>query len=124
MEDQWLEPGDFDRDGQASVADLSACEGALKNLGAYQATHGPGGSALGGNQLVSIGDLTGDGLVDNADLQGLIVYLANGGPVALAQVVAVPEPPSVLLAASALGLIALCSIRLLYANVRLADLPI
>ena len=93
-------------------------------MGAYQATHGPGGSALGGNQLVSIGDLTGDGLVDNADLQGLIVYLANGGPVALAQVVAVPEPPSVLLAASALGLIALCSIRLLYANVRLADLPI
>jgi hypothetical protein len=85
-------------------------ESALKDLSAYQATHGPGGGALTSAQLVSLGDLTGDGLVTNADLQGLIVYLANGGPIAASQitpVTPVPEPGAAFLLTSALGFLAL-----------------
>jgi T5SS/PEP-CTERM-associated repeat protein len=103
-------PGDFNRNGQLSVADVGVLESALKDLSAYQATHGPGGGALTSAQLVSLGDLTGDGLVTNADLQGLIVYLANGGPIAASQitpVTPVPEPGAAFLLTSALGFLAL-----------------
>jgi hypothetical protein len=104
-----FKPGDFDRNGQVSVADVGALENALKDLSAYQATHGPGGGALTGAQLVSLGDLTGDGLVTNADLQGLIVYLANGGPIAAPEIAAVPEPSAAFLFSSAVGLVAIAS---------------
>src|SRR5262249_35890633 len=79
-------PGDFDRDGHVNVADISAAEGALSDLSGYQALHGNMTSA----QLVSIGDLDGDGLVDNSDLQGLMVVLANGGGSGAGSVSAVP----------------------------------
>jgi T5SS/PEP-CTERM-associated repeat protein len=113
-------PGDFDHEGHANAADIAACEGALKNLIAFQATL-PGGGSLSGQRSVSIGDLTGDGLVNNADLQGLITYLANGGAIAAAQVAAVPEPRSLLLFATALGLTAVigCQGRSLCPVIRL-----
>jgi autotransporter-associated beta strand protein/T5SS/PEP-CTERM-associated repeat protein len=88
-------PGDFDRDGHVSVADIAAAETALADLSGYRAAHGNMTSA----QLVSIGDLDGDGLVTNADLQGLINLLANGG--GSGSLAAVPEPSSLVLAAIA-----------------------
>jgi hypothetical protein len=87
--------GDFDRDGHINVADIAAAETALVDLNNYRSMHGNLTSA----QLVSIGDLNGDGLVTNADLQGLIVYLANNPGTLPApagggngSVTAVPEP--------------------------------
>src|SRR5262249_47210789 len=88
-------PGDFDRDGHVNVADIGAAEAALADLNKYQADHGNMTSA----QLVSIGDLDGDGLVTNADLQGLISLLASGG--GSGSVTAVPEPATWVLAAIA-----------------------
>jgi hypothetical protein len=52
-------------------------------------------------QLVSIGDLDGDGQVSNSDVQGLIIYLANGGAPA-GSLTAVPEPSGLLLNSTAL----------------------
>src|SRR5262249_24065731 len=98
-------PGDVDRDGHVNVADVAAMAGALRDLNMYQATHGPGGSPLSSAQLISIGDLTGDGQVANADLQGLINYLASGGGSAALEFSAVPEPSAILLAA--IGIVAI-----------------
>lgn len=92
-------PGDFDRDGHANVADVAAAESALADLIKYRSSHGNMTAA----QLVSIGDLNGDTMVTNADLQGLIVLLANGGGGGL--IAAVPEPASlVILALGALAI--------------------
>ena len=85
-------PGDFSRDSYVDVADIAAMEAALVDLSAYQAMHSNMTSA----QLVSIGDLTGDGVVNNADLQGLINLLANGG--GSGSLTAVPEPSTLVLA--------------------------
>jgi autotransporter-associated beta strand protein len=90
--------GDINRDGRVDVADISALENALTDLGAYQSTHGPGGGALTQQQLLRIADLNGDGLVTNADLQGLISLLANGGGSGGGTLTAVPEPSGVVLA--------------------------
>jgi len=98
-------PGDVDRDGHVNVADVAAMQRALRDLNLYQATHGPGGGSLSSAQLVSLGDLTGDGQVTNADLQGLIDYLASGGGGVTPEFTAVPEPASFFLAV--IGLIAL-----------------
>jgi hypothetical protein len=83
-------PGDVNRDGHVDVADVASLMAALSDLTAYQATHGPGGSALTDSQLLQIADLTGDNLVTNADIQGLINLLANGG--GSSSLSAVPEP--------------------------------
>jgi len=86
---------------------------ALADLNAYQATQGPGGGALSNSQLQQIGDLTDDHLVTNADIQGLIVLLANGG-LALdggASLAAVPEPNSWVIGFSALVVLATASRR-------------
>jgi autotransporter-associated beta strand protein len=89
-------PGDFDRDNLLSVVDIQAMLTALADVSAYQAARN-----LSANDLVSLGDLSGDGLVDNADVQGLMIALASaGGGGALA---AVPEPPAILLAVLALS---------------------
>jgi hypothetical protein len=52
------------------VADVAAIMSALSDLSTYQATHGPGGGALTNQQLFEIADLTNDGTVTNADVQG------------------------------------------------------
>lgn len=95
--------GDVNRDGHVNVADVSALMTALADLTAYQSSHGPGG-ALTNQQLLDIADLTGDNLVTNADLQGLIVLLASGGAGSISTV---PEPGTIglaLLGAAVVGL--------------------
>ncbi len=91
-------PADVDRDGHVTTADLPAMLSALTDLAAYQATHGPEGGALTNQQLVQILDLTGDNQVTNADIQGLLDYLTNGGGFGSASQTAVPEPSSLALA--------------------------
>jgi T5SS/PEP-CTERM-associated repeat protein len=93
-------PGDFDRDGQVTVGDISAMEGALADLNAYQETHGPAAGALTADQLRMIGDLNGDLLVTNADVQELINSLINNNVVIVSgggSIEAVPEPTSLAL---------------------------
>jgi uncharacterized protein YjbI with pentapeptide repeats len=96
-----LTPGDIDGDGIASVADISALMTALSDLNKYQSTNNFTTAEL---QLVA--DLNHDQHVTNADLQGLIIYLANaaapapnGGnsTSATGSVTAVPEPSSLIL---------------------------
>jgi hypothetical protein len=94
-------PGDMNRGGHVDVADISAMESALIDLDSYKATHLFGGLPMTDLQLAEIGDFTGDSKVTNADLQGLINLLANGGGSGGALVSAVPEPSGVALAALA-----------------------
>jgi hypothetical protein len=89
------------RDGHVRVADISAAASAFADLTKYQSDHGNMTSA----QLVSIGDLDGDGLVTNADLQGLINLLANGGGNGGASIAAVPEPSAAILVLIGLGVL-------------------
>ena len=53
-------PGDFNRDGQVTVADIAAMMAALANLGGYQSANG-----LSDQQLLEIADVNGDGVIDN-----------------------------------------------------------
>jgi thermolabile hemolysin len=71
---QLMLSGDVNRDGRVNIADVSALETALADLNKYQSSKN-----LTSAQLTSIDNLTSDNLVTNADLQGLIVLLANGG---------------------------------------------
>jgi hypothetical protein len=102
-------PGDFDRDGVATVADIPAMMSALSNLSGYQSSHG-----LSGPQLLSIGDLNGTSSVTNADIQALINFLANnriviGGGSATSELVPVPEPATCAL--MAVGAVMLLRVR-------------
>jgi hypothetical protein len=83
-----LLPGDFNHDNVLSVADISAMMSAFANLAAYQTSNG-----FSQNQMNRLGDVNGDGLTTNADLQALINRLANGAHSApAASLSAVPEP--------------------------------
>ena len=84
-----LLPGDFNQDSHLTVADVSAMAGALTNLSGYESSH-----SLSDTDLLTIGDLNGDHVVNNADLQGLLNLLVGGGGGALQSV---PEPGSFLL---------------------------
>ena len=90
--------GDLDLDGSVTAADISALMAALADLDAYKAKFG-----LTGDDLVALSDVDSDSVVTNADLQSLIVRLANGGGGSLA---AVPEPTSFDLAVIAMALAA------------------
>jgi len=94
-------PGDLDRDGTVTAADISELMAALSDLDAYQATHGPGGSTLTPQQLLEVGDVDGDGNVTNLDVQVLSNNLANGGGNGGGSAAAVPEPRSIILFAFA-----------------------
>jgi polygalacturonase len=82
-----LVPGDFNRDGQFTIADMAAMQDALTRLGGFQSTGG-----LSDIQMDVLGDFNYDFKVTNADLQGLINQLANGGSGAFS---AVPEPSAI-----------------------------
>jgi hypothetical protein len=84
-------PGDLSRDGFVTLDDLSTLMGALSNLDLYESTH-----AVSAEQFRQLGNLSGDAYADNADIQALIVYLANNGG-GLGSLAAVPEPASWLL---------------------------
>ena len=64
--------GDFNRDKQRTVADVSAAMAALADLNKYQSTN-----SLFGADLLAVADINRDGAVTNADLQALLVLLAN-----------------------------------------------
>ncbi len=81
-------PGDFNRDGQVTAADLSFMMSALSNTSTYESSTG-----LNDQQLLEIGDVNGDHVFNNADLQALVNYLKTGQATASA----VPEPASWLL---------------------------
>lgn len=87
--------GDINRDSRVDVADVSALMAALSDVSKYQSTNN-----LTGAQLLLVADLTGDGAVTNADVQGLINLLTSGG--SSGSLNAVPEPASVVLLALAL----------------------
>jgi phospholipase/lecithinase/hemolysin len=89
---QLMLTGDVNRDGFINVADVSALETALTDLSKYQSSNN-----LTSAQLTSIDNLTGDNLVTNTDLQGLIDLLAGGGGTGAGALNAVPEPSGVVL---------------------------
>ncbi len=78
-------PGDFNRDGQVTSADIPAMLSALTDLNAYASTH-----SLNLTQLAAIGDFDSSGTVTNRDIQGLLDLIASqaGG----GEATAVPEP--------------------------------
>jgi fibronectin-binding autotransporter adhesin len=88
--------GDINRDSLVDVADVSAMMTALCDLSKYQTTTG-----LDNSHLPLVANLTDDNLVNNADLQGLIVVLANGS--GGGSLTAVPEPITFILLAPALA---------------------
>ena len=87
--------GDFNRDGHVNSADIPAMLAALADLNAYKSAH-----ALSDADLLTIGDVDGDGKVTNADVQSLLTLLKYGG----GSTTPVPEPASL-----TLGLIGLCA---------------
>jgi autotransporter-associated beta strand protein len=102
-------PGDINRDGKVTVADVSALMTALSDLNSYLAAHpelsGPDNLPL----LMDVADVNNDGSIDNLDIQALISLLANnaasgGGGGAIAgvsgnsELATVPEPASMALA--------------------------
>ena len=85
--------GDFNRDGHVNAADIPAMLTALADLNAYKSAQ-----VLSDADLLTIGDVDGDGKVTNADAQSLLTLLKSGG----GSVDAVPEPASLVLLAYAL----------------------
>ena len=97
--------GDFNLDGRLTSADIPAMLQSLTDLKKFQADH-----MLSDPDLLAIGDLTGDNKVTNADIQGLINLLANGGGSGAGSLTTVPEPNSLALVAIA-GLTVIASRR-------------
>ena len=85
--------GDFDLDGQVNAFDIPAMLAALTDLDGFKTA-----SSLSDADLLMIGDVNGDGIVSNADVQALLDLLHSGG----GSVNAVPEPLSIVLMALAL----------------------
>jgi uncharacterized membrane protein len=98
--------GDFNRDGVVTGADVQTMLQTLADLNAYKS-----GSGTSDVDLLTIGDINGDLLVNNADLQGLLNLLKSGGGSAAA----VPEPSTLPLACCGLVIAALTALRLLTA---------
>ncbi len=83
-------PGDFNRDGQVTSADIPAMLSALTDLNAYKTQYG-----LSDPNLIAIGDLNNSGTLTNADLQPLLDLIANNS--GSGSVAAVPEPTAIVL---------------------------
>ena len=93
-----LFPGDINRDGKVTVADISTLMSALSDLNAYRAAK----NLTDPQQFLEVADVNGDGAVNNADLQALISLVANNAVGGSGTLIAVPEPDSWILASLAL----------------------
>ncbi len=82
--------GDFNFDNRRTAADIPAMLAALTDLNKFTADH-----SLQAADLVTIGDLNGDHLVSNADIQGLLDLVASDG--GAGAISTVPEPASIAL---------------------------
>jgi hypothetical protein len=83
--------GDFNLDGVVNSADVQAMLDAMRDIGGYESLHG-----LSDAYTIAMGDFSGNGKLDNRDVQGLISYIAGGGTGSLS---VVPEPATVVLLA-------------------------
>src|SRR5262249_55950292 len=68
-------PGDLNRDGKVTAADISAFMNALADVPDYETS-----DSLTPAQFLSLADLNGDGQVTNADLQSLSSLIATHPP--------------------------------------------
>ena len=96
-------PGDFDRDGQLTAADIPAMLTALTDLNSYASNN-----SLSPAQMAAIGDFDSSSTVTNRDIQGLLDLVASGSGSASA----VPEPSNLLLAVLGLLTFALFKVTL------------
>lgn len=85
-------PGDMNRDGHVNSADIAVMMTALSNIPAYQTAIGFTGTGA-NNMMTEIGDINGDHVFNNADLQALVNFLQSGGGTDST----VPEPASLAL---------------------------
>lgn len=83
-------PGDFNRDGRVDAADILPAMKALTNPATYELQYGVSPA-----DLPIIGNVNGDGVVNNFDLQALISLVASGG--GNGSLTVVPEPASIVL---------------------------
>ena len=99
-----VSPGDFTRDGHVNGADVTTMLTALSDLNAYKSAN-----ILSNDTFLDIGDLNGDLVVGNSDLQSLLTLLVTGhGSGAGSGAPAVPEPAGLTLGlAGAIMLLAL-----------------
>ncbi len=89
-----LKLGDFNNDGHVDAKDIAAMQAALTNTAGYEANPtGLSGQTLSAQDMLTIGDVNGDGKFNNADLQALILDLKSGK----GSVATVPEPTSLVL---------------------------
>ena len=107
-------PGDFNRDGQVTVADISKMMTALTNIDFYQSFLG-----MSNQQFMQIADVNDDSLVNNADIQALITLIANNAALGSGgDLTTVPEPASIgLLGFGGLLLAVGCRLRTADTNV-------
>ena len=94
--------GDFNQDGQVTVADIQPMLVALADLKSYETTH-----LLTDQQLLTIGDINKSGSITNADVQALIVLIANKAN-GTGSIEIVPEPPSLTLSVMAAVTLLVC----------------
>ena len=98
-------PGDINRDGQVTVADVQSLMVALSDLNAYQAANLDLKSDP--QLLMQVLDVNGDGKIDNTDIQALINLVANRAS-GNSAITAVPEPVSIVLLGLGALAIAVC----------------
>jgi hypothetical protein len=92
-----LEKGDFNLDGHLDASDVLTMEKALADLSGYQNGDNSQQATLTDDELLDVGDVNGDGKINNADVQALLILLQNGG----GSMESVPEPAAWMLASSA-----------------------
>ena len=90
-------PGDFDRNHAVGAPDINAMLQALADVKAFESAH-----TLSDADMLAIGDVNGDGVFTNADIQSLLDLVASLGGGSMA---AVPEPSALVLGSIASSII-------------------